>query len=477
LPGVSEVKANFNEGAAVVAYDGDATDLEQIKRAIRDLNYTPREGGENKAAPKPSPILNLLGVLLVLFGAFFLLNQFGVFNLFNFFPTPVAGANGTSLLMLFVIGLLTSVHCVAMCGGINISQTAARKENPAGQAAQAGTDAQIIQTTDREAIQAGTAEQTIQTETAEQAIQAETAEQITPTAAAPAKPKLNLTTFRSSLLYNAGRVVSYTAVGFIVGALGSVLTFSDIGRGIVSMVAGVFMILMGLNMLNLFPWLRYITPRMPKFLAKRIDAQKAKSKSPLIVGLLNGLMPCGPLQTMQIYALSTGSPFLGALSMFLFALGTVPLMFAVGALSSILTRKFAKKLMAASAALVVLMGMFMFTNGTALSGVAMPEFLGGTGVVVASEIDRANNVQTVEFDLQSRGYGSVKVTKGIPVVWTIHADAGNLNSCNGELRIGKYGISKKLEVGDNVIEFTPDAVGTVQYSCWMGMIKGKIIVV
>jgi len=40
--------------------------------------------------------------------------------------------------------------------------------------------------------------------------------------------------------------------------------------------------------------------------------------------MLNGILPCGPLQTMQLYALGTGSAFKGAASMFIFALGTVP---------------------------------------------------------------------------------------------------------------------------------------------------------
>jgi len=67
------------------------------------------------------------------------------------------------------------------------------------------------------------------------------------------------------------------------------------------------------------------------------------NKGPFTVGLLNGLMPCGPLQAMQIYALSTGNPLKGALSMLLFSLGTVPLMFGLGALGSLLSRRLRKK--------------------------------------------------------------------------------------------------------------------------------------
>ena len=157
--------------------------------------------------------------------------------------------------MLFVVGLLTSVHCIAMCGGINLSQCISQD----GKCGAEGRKAALWPT----------------------------------------------------FLYNLGRVISYTAVGFIVGALGSAVTFSNAMQGILKLIAGIFMVIMGVNMLGIFPWIRRLLPGMPKTLARKIDVEKGRSKRPLIVGLLNGIMPCGPLQAMQIYALSTGSPLAG----------------------------------------------------------------------------------------------------------------------------------------------------------------------
>ena len=105
--------------------------------------------------------------------------------------------------------------------------------------------------------------------------------------------------------------------------------------GIFAILSGVFMVIMGLNMLNVIPWLKKINPHMPKIFGRKIQGSKGKH-GPFIVGLLNGLMPCGPLQAMQLYALGTGSFLMGAASMFVFSLGTVPLMFGFGALSSLL---------------------------------------------------------------------------------------------------------------------------------------------
>jgi sulfite exporter TauE/SafE len=323
------------------------------------------------------------------------------------------------------IGLLTSVHCVAMCGGINLSQCLPQAN-----------------------VQDGS----------------------------------RVAALRPSFLYNLGRVVSYTAVGGIVGALGSVFTLTGSFRGAIQLIAGVFMVIMGINMLGIFPWLRRLTPRMPSIFARKIDAEKGKSKSPLIIGLLNGLMPCGPLQAMQIYALSTGSPVTGALSMLLFSLGTVPLMFGLGALSSVLSKKFTGKVMAVGAALVVMLGLSMFSQGWSLSGLSL-DFLeisaagGGRGTANAAEAVMEDGFQIVNSTLQPGRYPAITVQAGTPVKWTINAPQGSINGCNNRMFIREYGIEHQFKTGENVIEFTPTTTGKFAYSCWMGMIRSSITVV
>lgn len=233
------------------------------------------------------------------------------------------------------------------------------------------------------------------------------------------------------------------------------------------------MIIMGLNMLNLFPWLRRLNPRMPNFLARQVNGQK-KSNSSLYVGLLNGLMPCGPLQAMQLYALSTGDPFKGALSMFLFSAGTVPLMFGLGAISSYISKQFSAKMMTASAVLVVVLGLSMFSSGMSLSGIS---FLPLTSAGQSSSAVIKDGVQIVTTQLSPGRYEPIKVQKGIPVRWIIQAERSDINGCNNRIIIPKYDKEKRLAPGDNIIEFTPTESGTVPFSCWMGMIRSTITVV
>lgn len=419
-PGVKDAKVSYSNGLAIVTYDSKIINLEQIEQIIEDLDYRikrlQQEGKDNKF-----DLTNLIGIAVIIFAVYMLANRFGLFDVFYRFPLA---KEGMGYGMLFIIGLLTSVHCVAMCGGICLSQSIPKQ----GEASEVS----------------------------------------------------KLATLRPSILYNLGRVISYTVIGGIVGALGSVVSLSGKFQGVMQIIAGVFMVIMGLNMLNLFPALRKLNPRMPKVFARKINAQK-KSNSPLYVGILNCLMPCGPLQAMQIYALSTGSLVAGAASMFLFSIGTVPLMLTFGALSSLLSRKFTHRVMTAGAVLVLIMGIFMFNNGVNLSGVSLPSVMDNVGANKDSQGGNValieDGVQTITTTLASGRYQPITVQKGIPVRWTIKADQSNINGCNNSMIIREYGIRYDFQSGDNVIEFTPTRSGTFPYSCWMGMIRSRITVV
>ena len=65
----------------------------------------------------------------------------------------------------------------------------------------------------------------------------------------------------------------------------------------------------------------------------------------------------------------------------------------------------------------------------------------------------------------------------MPVRWIIRAEEEDINGCNNEIYVPEFNLRKKLVPGDNIIEFTPSKTGIYSYSCWMGMIKSRIIVV
>ncbi|MDR0562119.1 MAG: sulfite exporter TauE/SafE family protein [Spirochaetaceae bacterium] len=410
--GIQDAQADFAAGTASVTYDPSAIGIAEITSAIESLDYKVLDG----PTAAGSRFSSMLGTAVIILALYTLFQRFGITALTSAFLLAEAGM---SYGMLFVIGLMTSAHCVAMCGGINLSQCLSRS-------------------------------------------------------AARCSP------LSAPILYNAGRVASYTLVGALAGALGSTVTLSGRFQGIVQLIAGVFMVIMGINMLGFFPFLRRFNVRMPNIFAKKIQAEKEAGRSPLIVGLLNGLMPCGPLQAMQLYALSTGSPATGAVSMFIFSAGTVPLMFGIGAAGLLLSKRFTSAVMKIGAVLVTVMGMTMFTYGFGLSGFSFGTPSGvnasmRTANVPAPVIE--NGVQHISSALSAGRYPAITVQQGIPVRWTITAPQGSINGCNNRMIIREYGIEYRFKPGENVIEFTPDKTGKFPYSCWMGMIRSSITVV
>lgn len=258
-------------------------------------------------------------------------------------------------------------------------------------------------------------------------------------------------------------------------------------------------------MLGIFPGLRRFTPQIPRFLADKVNQKKSSSRRPFVVGILNGLMPCGPLQSMQIVALASGNPLAGAGSMFMFSLGTVPLMLGLGSFVSLLGKRFTKRVMETGAVLVVVLGLAMLSQGFGLSGLLdgtagsqieeplrsaetnmnpeseelsepdaalEPETSSESGAISEKEAD----VQVIRSTLSGGRYPNITVNVGVPVRWLIDVPKGALNGCNYRMVLRAYGISHTFSEGENVIEFTPEETGTVTYTCWMGMIRGKIVV-
>ena len=399
MPGVVEVHASFAEEQVRVSFRPEETNLEALEKTIEELGYA--------IEPPGTRWMQVSSIITIIIAIYFIIKHLGYTKIFQVFPN--ATAHPTSLAMLFVIGLLTSIHCLAMCGGINLAQ---------GLLAVRGGQRLLL----------------------------------------------------SNLAYNAGRVGSYTLVGALAGGLGSVLAISGRVRGLILVVAGLAMVLAALNLLGCFKRLRRFGLRLPGSLHER--ASRLLGSSSLAIGLLNGLMPCGPLQTMQLYALTTGSAAAGALAMFLFSLGTVPLMLGFGLFAGRLNRSFARQLLSVSAILVLLMGLHAIGNGLALGGIPLTA---PTNNAPTAQV--ANGVQTIRTEIDYGDYPSITVHRQIPVEWTIVVPSGKLNGCNGEIFIPAFQLDIKLQVGENLVRFTPEHTGRFAFSCWMGMITGTIAVI
>jgi uncharacterized protein len=133
---------------------------------------------------------------------------------------------------------------------------------------------------------------------------------------------------RPQALFHMGRIVSFFVLGGAIGVLGSAFSLSTTATIVLSVIIGLVMLIMGINLLDVFPWAKRLQPGMPKFLSRHaIGVTKLNhTLTPLLVGIATFFLPCGFTQSMQVYTLSTGSFMKGGLTMLAFALGTLPVL-------------------------------------------------------------------------------------------------------------------------------------------------------
>jgi len=447
VEGVKQADFDYATEKGSVTFDEKKTSLKNIFASIEKKGYEcsdhdleelipEKNTNKNKTSKALGWIFGLLGVIIVAY--------FG-FRLVEGIQLPAISANmGYGL--LFLVGLLTGFHCIAMCGGFVVSYTA--------KDAQEGRKS-----------------------------------------------------YKSHLMYGLGKTVSYTIIGAIFGLVGSIIAFTPTLRGVAGILSGLFLVLFGLKMLNLFPFLRKIQFRTPRFLGKIVGKESSKKNAtPLVIGLLNGLMiACGPLQAIYIMAAGTGSMIEGAKLLLVFALGTLPVMLGFGYFASFISSKMTQKILKASGVIVIILGLMLLNNGLVLSGtgldfkslVSSANVLGGppktgsssssgttinsgAGSVTANANDGSavlkDGYQEIRMTVDSRGFTPSKfvLKKGVPVHWII--DGKQLNSCNRAIQVPAYGLKFDVKQGEQTIQFTPDQAGTIRWSCWMGMIQGTFIV-
>jgi len=372
---------------------------------------------------KPSDHKKLISVTFywIIFGLAAALILYSLFVGFDFnvsgFGLPQAG-DSLNLLLLFIVGLLTGFHCVSMCGGFIVSYTA--KNALKGHAG-----------------------------------------------------------FSQHLIYGASKTVSYALIGGIFGLIGGFISFSTQLRGIVAILAGVFMIFYALSMFGLKFFRKFqLNPKFLSIFSSNIS-EKASGQylPPMITGLLTGLfIACGPLQAMYLYAVGTGSFIKGAISLAVFGLGTLPALIGFGSLASAVSHKTTGRILKISAILVLILGLIMINTGLALTGSSYD--LGSIRTrIIGSNNNSAivNGVQGISMTIDGANWSpKVFVLKNnVPVKWTINAVR---LPCDTEIFVDDYKLDIKLKPGINVVEFTPGKTGVVKWACWMGMISGNFIV-
>lgn len=279
------------------------------------------------------------------------------------------------------------------------------------------------------------------------------------------------------------KLVAYTVLGFILGSFGGALNISSSMQIMMQFVAGVYMIAIALDLLKVHPIFKYAVIQPPKFLF-RMMRNKSRSKdlfAPAFLGAMTVFIPCGTTLAMEALAISSANAFLGALIMFIFVLGTMPLFFGVGFVTSILGDNFHGKFLRLAGLIVLYLGV-VSANG-ALVAIGSPISLPSVTIDLSGKGGASNQTditvnQNPEIVITSSGYSPnyIRVKKGEQV--NIKLTSINAFSCALAFRIPSLGISKNLQPNDNQkISFVPTRTGQIPFSCSMGMYRGIIEVI
>ncbi|QQG44160.1 MAG: sulfite exporter TauE/SafE family protein [Candidatus Roizmanbacteria bacterium] len=410
---VKKVKANFRTQKTEVYYTGHLNH-HTLNRKIIQYGYAILEKGEREETePYLNRVFNAGAIAVIFFILYFFAQELNLLPEFN-------TAAGLTLSTVFILGLIASTStCMATSGALFLATIGKLKK----------TGVSVT-------------------------------ENIIP-----------------ALSFNVGRVLTYTVFGFLTGFVGKTLSNNFQLGSILSLFVAVMMVVVGLNMLKLIQFSSVISTSFTKGIFQKLEHKLLlhPKKTSFFLGAITYLLPCGFTQTVQLYALGQADPVKSALTMGIFALGTVPMLMVIGLASAFTKSKYYAVFYRVVGVVILLVGLSYFSNFLALQGISFPGF--SASASGSSTVEIKNGYQIATMNVNSSGYSPnlFTVKSKVPVRWVIKGQ--NVFGCQGFLVVPKLGVQKLLERGDNIIEFTPEEIGRISFSCGMGMYRGSFDVI
>ncbi|MBI4086736.1 sulfite exporter TauE/SafE family protein [Candidatus Kaiserbacteria bacterium] len=182
---------------------------------------------------------------------------------------------------------------------------------------------------------------------------------------------------RPQLLFHIGRLASFFILGGVIGAIGSVFALNTAATFVLGLIISVVMLILGINLLDVFHGAKRFQPSLPKFFSKHaLGITKLNhTVTPLLVGIATFFLPCGFTQSMQLYTLTTGTFLNGGLTMLAFALGTLPVLALISFSSFSIQKSAQAGIFFKAAGLVVIMfALFNLINSLVVIGLISPVF-------------------------------------------------------------------------------------------------------
>ena len=418
---VVSVSASQSKSLVEITYQ-EEPNLDQIKKTIAQLGYkvNDKKEGEISGPVRLKDYLNIFLIFAVILGLYFLLKKLA------WFDWDLNAKNLTWPLVILVGVLAGFSSCMSLVGGLVLGIAANYTKN---------------------------------------------------------HPVQNFwSKFKPHLLFNVGRISGYFVLGGALGLLGEAFQLSITAISVITLLAALIMIFMGLKMTGLFPALHKVSLTLPKNISRIFSVNKKSDRISwpqiLSAGALTFFLPCGFTQAMQVYAIASASFLGGGLIMALFALGTTPGLLTLGGLVALFKGRWLKVFYKIVSVLLIIFGIINIINVARLTGLGAINLNDSKKIVsIDPNVKIENGIQIVRMEENNRGYtpSSFTLIKGVPVRWIITAKAPY--SCASALVVKNLKIRKMLAPGENIVEFTPQTVGQIKFSCSMGMYTGYFNVV
>jgi len=418
LAGVRKVGASQKKSTISVEVD-DSVSLKKIESVINEAGYEViNNPSQGKLSSKD--FLNLSIAFAVVTLAIYAIYYFELGNLFLRY-----GTFGTSLTALALLGLIAGVStCMALVGGLVLSVSARYAElHPS------------------------------------------------------MKPSQK---FIPHLYFNFGRIAGFFILGGVLGLFGSSIKISLSASGLISIIISVVMILLGLQIINIFPRLNNVFV-LPKYFSKKIvRSRKYSHLGTFSLGVMTFFLPCGFTQSAQIIAVSTGSFISGALVMSVFAIGTMPGLLFLGGLTSLIKEgKYSDLFFKIIGLTVIALAIFSLVNSVNLININnVKNNQQKTSALIRSNPSDVQVIKSTYDQIKVLTPDEFTVKAGKPVRLEILATEDGAG-CMGTIMIPGYVDNfqefKKDEL--TILEFTPEEPGSIRATCAMGIRAATIKVI
>lgn len=295
-------------------------------------------------------------------------------------------------------------------------------------------------------------------------------------------------TARVLVLFLSAKLVAYTALGFLLGAVGTLFQLTPQLRAVLLVGIGIFMLGNALRLLNVHPIFRYFALEPPARVRKllRRTARQTGTTTPLLLGALTVLLPCGVTQAMMAVALGTGNALAAAMLMAAFTLGSNVVFFVLGYLTVQVGGLLERRLNVLMALAMLVVGVVSLDSGLTLAGspVSLSRWLSlptqsVTGVPAATPQAAPTTTAAAEvvITVVNRGYQPAVVHAPAEREVELTFVTNHVYSCARALVIPALHVEEILP-DTGIVSFTIPAQprGTVvDYSCSMGMYAGRIL--